>query len=170
MAPAPQASLWLAALALSALAAGALAAHRRGGDEQEAISKCRWRGVRRARARAQGGSAGEALCHEKRAEFGAAASSAAWEEGPCLSDRESRWAVDNWVCDVAHLPRQVRGKGARECESARTRDATSELTRAAQPVDNKRKNQCDDFHAGKARHFVEVDTRCNPIVVDGRPL
>ncbi len=49
--------------------------------------------------------------------------------GPCLSEN----IIDDWVCDVAHSPRQ--------------------------PVDNLPENQCSSF--GKAAsHFVEVDENC----------
>ncbi len=54
--------------------------------------------------------------------------------GPCLSDF-MEWNVEDYVCDVAHWPRQ--------------------------PVDNKRENQCNAWHSGKAHHFVEVDPECN---------
>jgi hypothetical protein len=40
----------------------------------------------------------------------------------------------DWVCDVAHEPRQ--------------------------PVDNLRENQCDAWHAGTATHFIEVTPEC----------
>ena len=50
--------------------------------------------------------------------------------GPCLSNR----IIDDWVCDVAHSPRQA--------------------------VDNDPANQCSEF--GKsAKHFIEVDPDCN---------
>jgi hypothetical protein len=49
--------------------------------------------------------------------------------GPCLSNE----IVDDWVCDVAHSPRQ--------------------------DIDNLPENQCPAY--GKtARHFVEVDPEC----------
>lgn len=51
------------------------------------------------------------------------------DNGPCLSNE----IVNDWVCDVAHLPRQA--------------------------VDNLAGNQCSAF--GKtAQHFVEVDPEC----------
>ncbi|MEM7825967.1 MAG: hypothetical protein QW412_03890 [Candidatus Aenigmatarchaeota archaeon] len=51
-------------------------------------------------------------------------------DGPCLSNK----IIDNWVCDVAHNPRE--------------------------PVDNIEENQCPEY--GKtAFHFVEVDPNCN---------
>lgn len=60
--------------------------------------------------------------------------------GPCLSDLfESQWNVPDWVCDVAHSPRQ--------------------------PVDNLPQNQCTAYREGKAHHFVEVDENCNVIRV-----
>lgn len=53
-------------------------------------------------------------------------------EGPCISDD----FLENWVCDVAHSPRQ--------------------------PVDDDPANQCPAF--GKTAHrFVEVDPNCNLI-------
>ncbi|MEM4268106.1 MAG: hypothetical protein QXK37_04735 [Candidatus Woesearchaeota archaeon] len=54
------------------------------------------------------------------------------EYGPCLSNRID----DDWVCDIAHDPRQE--------------------------IDNMKENQCDEY--GKnAHHFVEVDTNCDVI-------
>ena len=54
--------------------------------------------------------------------------------GPCLSDEDFNWMIEDWVCDVAHSPRQQ--------------------------VDNDPANQCPEF--GKtASHFVEVDPECN---------
>ncbi len=53
--------------------------------------------------------------------------------GPCLSNEISK----NWVCDVAHDPRQE--------------------------IDNDPSNQCEAFANGSARHFVEIDTSCNLI-------
>lgn len=54
------------------------------------------------------------------------------ENGPCLGDPME----DNpdWVCDIAHSPRQA--------------------------VDNDPANQCSAFPEGKASHFIEVDTNC----------
>jgi hypothetical protein len=50
-------------------------------------------------------------------------------DGPCLSNK----IIDDWVCDVAHSPRQS--------------------------VDNDPTNQCPEY--GKsAKHFVEVDQEC----------
>jgi len=54
--------------------------------------------------------------------------------GPCLSDDNPEWDVNNWVCDVAHSPREA--------------------------VDNLPENQCRAFREGKARHFVEVNPNC----------
>lgn len=51
--------------------------------------------------------------------------------GPCILDPMEN---EDWVCDVAHEPRQ--------------------------PVDNQRKNQCDAWHSGKAKHFIEVTPTC----------
>ncbi|MFH8132534.1 MAG: hypothetical protein QW321_02935 [Candidatus Aenigmatarchaeota archaeon] len=51
-------------------------------------------------------------------------------DGPCLSNK----IIENWVCDVAHNPRE--------------------------PVDDIKENQCPEY--GKtAFHFVEVDPNCN---------
>lgn len=58
-----------------------------------------------------------------------------YANGPCLSDKNSDWNITDWVCDVAHNPRQ--------------------------PVDDEPENQCQDFRNGKAHHFVEVDTSCS---------
>lgn len=55
-------------------------------------------------------------------------------DGPCLSDDNPDWNVNDWVCDVAHDPRQ--------------------------PVDNLPENQCREFREGRASHFVEVDPGC----------
>ncbi|MEM7816873.1 MAG: hypothetical protein QXZ20_03095 [Candidatus Aenigmatarchaeota archaeon] len=59
--------------------------------------------------------------------------------GPCLSDSNPNWNVNDWVCDVAHSPRQE--------------------------IDNLPENQCKDFREGRAHHFVEVDLNCNLIKV-----
>lgn len=53
--------------------------------------------------------------------------------GPCLGNPITNMA--DWVCDVAHNPRQ--------------------------DVDNKIENQCSAFAQGTAKHFVEVDENCN---------
>lgn len=58
-------------------------------------------------------------------------------DGPCLSDDNPDWGIDDWVCDVAHSPRT--------------------------DVDNLPENQCREFRDGEAGHFVEVDTNCNII-------
>jgi hypothetical protein len=55
--------------------------------------------------------------------------------GPCLLNPITE--LKNWVCDVAHNPRQE--------------------------VDNLPENQCSSFREGKAKHFVEVDIACNLI-------
>jgi hypothetical protein len=52
--------------------------------------------------------------------------------GPCLLDPMAEFT--DWVCDVAHDPRE--------------------------PVDDLRENQCDAWHAGQARHFIEVTPDC----------
>lgn len=53
--------------------------------------------------------------------------------GPCLSNE----IIPDWVCDVAHSPRQA--------------------------IDNMPENQCSGFREGTAHHFVEIDTSCNLI-------
>lgn len=58
--------------------------------------------------------------------------------GPCLSD-VMEWEIDNWVCDIAHDPRE--------------------------PVDDQLANQCAAYHDGKASHFVEVEEDCKVIQV-----
>ncbi|MDO8559588.1 MAG: hypothetical protein Q7S23_00930 [bacterium] len=55
--------------------------------------------------------------------------------GPCLGNPIP--GLENWVCDVAHLPRQA--------------------------VDNDPANQCAAFRSGSAKHFVEVGQDCNVI-------
>jgi hypothetical protein len=55
--------------------------------------------------------------------------------GPCLSDNNPDWNVLDWVCDVAHDPREA--------------------------VDNLAENQCQDFRNGRSNHFVEVDPNCD---------
>jgi hypothetical protein len=61
------------------------------------------------------------------------------ENGPCLSDNNPEWNISDWVCDVAHSPRQS--------------------------IDDLPENQCLEFRERKASHFVEVDTECNLITV-----
>jgi len=56
--------------------------------------------------------------------------------GPCLLDPMSN---PEWVCDVAHKPRQA--------------------------IDNKRENQCNAWHNGSAKHFIEVTPNCELIRV-----
>lgn len=51
------------------------------------------------------------------------------DNGPCLSNE----IIKNWVCDVAHSPRQA--------------------------VDNNPANQCSAY-GNTASHFVEVDPNC----------
>ena len=51
--------------------------------------------------------------------------------GPCLSDEVS---YSDWVCDVAHNPRQA--------------------------IDDLPENQCSTYTEGLAHHFVEVDENC----------
>ncbi|MEM5815106.1 MAG: hypothetical protein QXD89_01290 [Candidatus Aenigmatarchaeota archaeon] len=57
--------------------------------------------------------------------------------GPCLLDPIEE--LPNWVCDIAHSPRQE--------------------------VDNFAENQCSSFIKGNARHFVEVSPSCELIRV-----
>lgn len=63
--------------------------------------------------------------------------------GPCLSDNNPDWKVENWVCDVAHSPRQT--------------------------VDNQRENQCNEwwegYNKGYAPKFVEVSPTCEFIKI-----
>ncbi len=56
-------------------------------------------------------------------------------KGPCLNDK----VIDDWVCDIAHSPREE--------------------------IDNKQENQCSAFRAGEAHHFVELDENCSLIKV-----
>ena len=60
-----------------------------------------------------------------------------YTNGPCLSDDNPNWNITDWVCDVAHSPREL--------------------------IDNLPENQCSEFREGKAHHFVEVDPSCNLI-------
>jgi len=53
--------------------------------------------------------------------------------GPCLLNPIKE--LPDWVCDVAHSPREA--------------------------VDNLEENQCSAYRQGKAKHFVEVDPSCN---------
>ena len=55
--------------------------------------------------------------------------------GPCLLNPMSD--LPDWVCDVAHEPRQT--------------------------IDDDPKNQCSAFRDGHAHHFIEVDPNCNLI-------
>ena len=57
------------------------------------------------------------------------------ELGPCLLDPIPN--EPDWVCDVAHSPRQE--------------------------VDNNPSNQCQSFLRGEAKHFVEVTPDCKLI-------
>jgi len=62
------------------------------------------------------------LCHTKKTAMD-------FSNGPCLSNK----ITEDWVCDVAHSPRQT--------------------------VDDKPENQCTEY--GKtASHFVELDENC----------
>jgi len=53
--------------------------------------------------------------------------------GPCLLNPMDE--LPNWVCDVAHEPREA--------------------------IDNLPENQCSAYREGRASHFVEVDPNCN---------
>ena len=55
--------------------------------------------------------------------------------GPCLLNPIQE--LSDWVCDVAHSPRE--------------------------PVDDLPENQCSAFREGTAKHFVEVDLTCTLI-------
>lgn len=55
--------------------------------------------------------------------------------GPCLLDPNP--TNPDWVCDVAHSPRQT--------------------------VDNQPANQCSAFATGQANHFIEVTPDCELI-------
>ena len=56
--------------------------------------------------------------------------------GPCLSEN-GQWSFKDWVCDVAHSPRQA--------------------------VDDLPENQCAKFRNGDAQFFVEVSPDCRII-------
>jgi len=58
-----------------------------------------------------------------------------FDQGPCLSNQ----IAPDWVCDVAHEPRQ--------------------------PIDDQPENQCSAFRNGQAHHFVEIDGNCNVIKI-----
>jgi hypothetical protein len=60
---------------------------------------------------------------------------AALELGVCLLDRIP--IEPDWVCDVAHSPRQ--------------------------PVDDNPNNQCQSYLKGETKHFVEVSPECKLI-------
>jgi len=60
---------------------------------------------------------------------------AALELGVCLLDRIP--IEPDWVCDVAHSPRQ--------------------------PVDDNPNNQCQSYLRGETKHFVEVSPECKLI-------
>lgn len=53
--------------------------------------------------------------------------------GPCLSNE----IVPDWVCDIAHSPRQ--------------------------DIDDDPANQCDAYRRGQAKHYVELDGNCTKI-------
>jgi hypothetical protein len=54
------------------------------------------------------------------------------DNGPCLLNPISE--LKDWVCDVAHWPREA--------------------------VDNLAENQCSSYRQGLAKHFVEVTPSC----------
>lgn len=58
-----------------------------------------------------------------------------FSNGPCLSNV----IIEDWVCDVAHKPRQ--------------------------DIDNQPENQCSAFRAGQAHHFVELNINCDIIKI-----
>lgn len=72
-----------------------------------------------------------------------------WDQGPCLSDQAKSlalyWPANDWVCDVAHSPRQS--------------------------VDDMVDNQCKGFvgNGGPAANFVEVDVQCNVVQAHQAP-
>jgi len=55
------------------------------------------------------------------------------DASPCLSNDVAK----DWVCDVAHSPRQE--------------------------IDNQPENQCEAYRNGTAHHFVELDADCELI-------
>jgi len=55
--------------------------------------------------------------------------------GPCLGNPMSEYL--DWVCDVAHSPRQS--------------------------IDDLQENQCSAYRERRTTHFVEVDMNCNLI-------
>ena len=56
------------------------------------------------------------------------------DDGPCLSSGLEAWEVEDWVCDVAHYPRE--------------------------DVDRLPENQCPEYGVS-ADHFVEVSPDCS---------
>jgi len=58
------------------------------------------------------------------------------DNGPCLGNPLTEY--QDWVCDVAHSPRQAS-------------------------IDDLPENQCSAYREREAMHFVEVDTNCNLI-------
>ena len=55
------------------------------------------------------------------------------DNGPCLSSGSAAWDLEDWVCDVAHWPRQ--------------------------DTDTLAHNQCPEY-GSTASHFVEVNPDC----------
>lgn len=58
-------------------------------------------------------------------------------KGPCLSDNDVNWMIEDWACDIAHNPRQE--------------------------IDDLIENQCNAYIEEKVHHFVELDPNCNII-------
>lgn len=56
------------------------------------------------------------------------------DNGPCLSGNNPNWNISDWVCDIAHNPRQ--------------------------DIDNLPENQCQEYREGRAAHFIEVSPDC----------
>ncbi len=56
--------------------------------------------------------------------------------GPCISSGLDAWEMTDWVCDIAHSPRQA--------------------------IDDQPVNQCPEYGV-TARHFVELDPECGLI-------
>ncbi|MCL6500753.1 MAG: hypothetical protein K6T16_01820 [Candidatus Pacearchaeota archaeon] len=59
-------------------------------------------------------------------------------KGPCLLDPMSQ--DTNWVCDIAHKPREN--------------------------IDNERENQCNSWHNGTSKHFIELTPECEFITAN----
>ena len=61
-----------------------------------------------------------------------------FSSGPCLSDNNPDWKMEDWVCDTVYEPRQAE-------------------------IDNLPENQCQEFINGTAHHFVEISINCELI-------